>query len=65
MEKFGSSDKEKYPRIMPLIKTNLRYKPKEEVTKAPHFYKYVPSVYRDAHNFDFADTDYELVETDR
>lgn len=65
MEKFGSAEKERYPRAMPLIKMNLKFKPKEEVTKAPHYFKYVPSVFSDTLNFDFSDTDYELVERDR
>ena len=50
---------------MPVIKMNLRYKPMEVVTKAPHYFKYVPSVYSDALNFDFADRDYEIIERDK
>ena len=37
----------------------------EHITKAPHFFKYVPPVYSDALNFDFDDKDYELVERDK
>ena len=44
---------------------NLRYKPMEEVSHASHYYKYVPEVFSDALNFDFADGDYELVERDK
>lgn len=65
MEKVESADKEKYPRSMPLIKMNRKYKPMEHITKVPHFFKYVPPVYSDALNYDFDDTDYELVERDK
>ena len=65
MEKVNISAKQKYPLSMPVIKMNLKYKPMEHITKAPNFYKYVPAVYSDALNFDYADTDYELVEKDR
>ena len=44
---------------------NLRYRPMESITKAPHFIKHVPPVYSDALNFDFADRDYQLVQRDK
>ncbi len=50
---------------MPKIKMNLKYKPIEAITKAPHYIKYVPTVYMDALNFDFVDNDYEIDERDR
>ena len=65
MAKVASSGKEKYPRFEPMIKMNLRYKPMEEVTHATHYFKYVPDVFSDALNFDFADSDYEIVERDK
>jgi len=64
-DKVAPATKERYPLIMPVIKMNLRYKPMEVVTKAPHYFKYVPSVYVDALNFDFADRDYEIIERDK
>lgn len=65
MAKMGTLAKEKCPRSMPVIKMQLRYKPMEHVTKAAHFFKYVPSVFSDSLNFDFDDCDYELVDRDR
>jgi len=65
MAKVESMGKEKYPRPMPVIKMNLKYKPMDHITKAPHYFKYVPSVYRDSLTFDFADKDYEIRERDR
>lgn len=50
---------------MPTIKMNLRYKPMDHITKAPHYYRYVPPVFSDSLNFDFYDEDYELIERDR
>ena len=50
---------------MPVIKLNLQYKPMDVITKADHYFKYVPSVYSDAPNFDFADKDYEIRERDK
>ena len=63
--KVESMGKERYPRAMPVIKLNLKYKPMEQVTHAAHYIKYVPSVFTDALNFDFADSDYELREKDK
>ena len=57
--------KERYPRAVPVIKLNLKYKPMEVVTKAPHYFKYVPSVFTDGPNFDYAINDYELNNRDR
>ena len=65
MDKVATSGKEKYPRFEPLIKMNLKYRPMEEISQATHYYKYVPEVFSDALNFDFADSDYELVERDK
>ena len=65
MDKVVTSDKDMYPRNIPLVKMNLRYKPMEVVTKAPHYYKYVPSVFTDAINFDFTETDYQLLGRDK
>ena len=65
MSKMKISPKERYIRAMPIIKVNLKYKPIKSITKAPHYIKYVPTVYSDALNFDFAENDYELVERDR
>lgn len=62
---IGKETKEKYPRNKPVIKMNLRYKPMPEVTQAPHFFKYVPKVFKDAINFDFTDKDYALNERDK
>ncbi len=57
--------KERYPRAVPVIKLNLKFKPMEVVTKAPHYFKYVPSVFTDGPNFDYAINDYELNNRDR
>ena len=57
--------KEKYPRPVPVIKLNLRYKPMEVVTKAPHYFKYVPTVFTDGPNFDYLHMDYELNHRDK
>lgn len=57
--------KDKYPRAMPVVKLNLNFKPMEEITQAPHYFKYVPSVFSDALNFDFIDKDYEIREKDK
>ena len=65
MAKVLVTGKERYPRLMPIIKMNLRYKPMEHITKVPHFFKYVPSVFTDALTFDFGDKDYEIVERDK
>ena len=65
MSKMKISPKEQYIRAMPIIKVNLKFKPIESITKAPHYIKYVPTVYSDSLNFDFAENDYELVERDR
>ena len=65
MDKVVTTGKEKYPRSMPVIKMNLKYKPMEHITKAPHFVKYNPKVYQDALNFNFSDNDYALVESDK
>ena len=50
---------------MPTVKLNLKYKPMENITQAPHYYKFVPTVYSDALNFDYADKDYEIREKDK
>ena len=63
--KVESMGKEKYPRAVPVIKQNLKYKPMEQVTKAPHFLKYVPTVFTDGPNFDYNHHDYELNEKDK
>lgn len=65
MDKVVTTGKEKYPRAMPIIKMNLRYKPMEHITKAPFYFKYNPKVYQDALNFNFSDLDYALVENDK
>ena len=65
MAKLKISPKEQYLRPMPQVKINLKYKPIDAISKAPHYIKYVPHVYTDALNFDFADNDYEIVERDR
>lgn len=65
MEQVAKMDKEKYPKAMPVVKMNLKYKPMESITKAPHFVKFIPPVYSDALNFDYADKDYEIREKDR
>lgn len=65
MEKVAICSKQKYPMSMPVIKMNLKYKPMEHITKAPHYFRYVPPVHVDALNFDFSDEDYELIERDR
>lgn len=65
MAKVESMGKEKYPRATPVIKLNLQYKPMDVITKAAHYFKYVPPVYSDAPNFDFADKDYEIRERDK
>lgn len=57
--------KEKYPRAKPVIKMNLKYKPMDHITKAPHYFKYIPTVYSDSLTFDWADKDYEIRERDR
>ena len=61
MEKVVTTGKEKYPRLMPIIKMGLRYKPMKHITAVPHFFKYVPAVFSDSLTFDFGDRDYELV----
>lgn len=65
MEKVNICSKQRYPRSEPIIKMNLRYKPMDHITKAPHYFRYVPPVYSDSLNFDFDDHDYELIERDR
>ena len=57
--------KEKYPRPTPVIKMNLKFKPMDHITKAPHYFKYVPAVYSDSLTFDYADKDYEIRERDK
>jgi len=63
--KVESLGKERYPRVIPVIKLNLKYKPMEVVTKAPHFFKYVPTVFTDGPNFDYNHHDYELNSRDK
>jgi len=58
MKKVVTSGKESYPLTVPIIKMNLRFKPMEHVTNVHNYFKYVPSVYSDALNFDFGDKDY-------
>ena len=58
MSKLKISPREQYIKPMPIVKMNLKYKPMEKVTKATHYIKYVPHVYSDALNYDFADNDY-------
>ena len=65
MDKVVMTGIEKYPRPMPVIKMNLRYKPMEHITKAPFYIKYTPKVYQDALNFNFSELDYALVENDK
>lgn len=65
MAKIPLTGKEIYIRAIPQIQMNLRYRPMESITKAPHFIKHVPPVYSDALNFDFADRDYQLVQRDK
>ena len=65
MSRLKINPREQYIKPMPIIKMNLKYKPVESVTRAAHYIKYVPHVYSDALNYDFADNDYELVERDR
>ena len=58
-------ENERYPKVKPTIKMNLRYKPMEHITHVPNYFKYVPSVFTDALNYDFTDCDYSLVEKDK
>ena len=56
-----------FPKAMPVIKMNLKYKPMEHLTKVRHFLKHIPTVYSDAYpalHFDFADQDYEINQID-
>lgn len=65
MAKVESMGKDKYPRPTPVVKVNLKYKPIDVITKAAHYIKYVPNVFTDTMNFDFADEDYEIRERDK
>ena len=63
--KDADTSKSKYPRAMPLVKMNLRYKPMPHITQNENFLYNIPKVYEDALNFNWRERDYLITSDDR